>query len=280
MAQISQFAFGPVTPVLALGLSCAGSLLGLHCASRARGTTGRVRAAWLGLAALSIGGAAVWGAHVLAMLGFRIDGVEIRYDVNLTVLSAVAAVVVVGVGLFIVGFAERRPLALLGAGVVTGLGLASVHYLGMLALNTDGHVDYKPLIVAASVAIAVVAATVALWFSMRVHGHWVSTGAALVMGLAITGVHYTGMAALQVRDDQSLALPPGVRAFDLLLPLIVSISVIGVLLMVAIGLSLGDEERTMEKQFDRQLAERAAGIRTYFEPEPRQAQDSQRGSWS
>lgn len=74
MAQISQFAFGPVTPVLAYGL-----------------------------AALSIGGTAVWGLHVIAMLGFRIDGVEIRFDLRTTLLSAVVAVVFVGAGLFIVG---------------------------------------------------------------------------------------------------------------------------------------------------------------------------------
>lgn len=148
-------------------------------------------------------------------------------------------------------------------------------------MNTDARVSFNLLIVAASVLIAVVAATVALWFSMRVRGHWATTAAALVMGLAIGGMHYTGMAALQVRDDQTRVLPPGVSAFDLLLPLIVIIGVIGVLLLVTVGLSLTDEERALENQFNQQLRDRAAGIRTYLEPDPEPAppQDSDQVSW-
>ncbi len=280
MSQIDHFAFGPVPPVLAYAMSFAGSSLGLHCATRARATTGRARAAWLGLAAIAIGGTGVWVMHFIAMLGFRVDGVEIRFDVVVTLVSAAVAVAVVGIGLMIVSFGDGRPRALLGGGVTTGLGVASMHYMGMYAMNMNGHIHYDPLLVSASVLIAVVAATVALWFTVRVRGHWVITGAALIMGLAISGMHYTGMAAVQVSEDQTMGLPPGASGFAFLLPMIMGVGVIAVILVVTLGLSLTDEERELERQFEQQLEDRAAGVRTYSAPEPAPAKDPSQMSWS
>src|SRR5215216_4908689 len=104
MAEIHHFAYGWVTPALAYALSVLGSLLGLICAARVRDVPpGRQRVRWLTLAALSIGGTGIWVMHFMAMLGFSVDGTLIRYDVPTTALSAVVAVTVVGIGLFVVG---------------------------------------------------------------------------------------------------------------------------------------------------------------------------------
>lgn len=253
MPEIDHFSFGLLTPVLAYAMSCAGSLLGLQCTARARATAGRGRAGWLLLAAVSIGGTGIWVMHFIAMLGFHVQGMEIRYDVGLTLLSALVAVTIVGLGLFIVGVGGARPAALVGGGVITGLGVASMHYLGMAAMNMAGHVGYNGLVVAVSVLIAVVAATTALWFTLRVRGNWVTAGAALVMGLAVSGMHYTGMAAMGVRSDPELGQPSGASAFDFLLPLIIGISVVAMILLVVIGLSLNEAEL----DFERQLRNRA-----------------------
>jgi NO-binding membrane sensor protein with MHYT domain len=195
--------------------------------------------------------------HFIAMLGFRVSGMDIRYGVNLTLLSALVAIVVVGIGIFIVGYGGSRPIALIGGGLVTGLGVASMHYMGMGAMNMTGRVDYDPPIVGASILIAVVAATVALWFTVRVKGHWVTAGAALVMGVAVSGMHYTGMAAMQVVEASAVGTPSGASAFDFLLPLIIGISVFAMLLLVTIGLSLTEDEMQLERQFEQQLRERA-----------------------
>ncbi len=257
MPEIDHFAYGVLTPILAYAMSFIGSLLGLQCTARARFATGRSRVGWLLLAAVSIGGTGVWVMHFIAMLGFRVTGMDIRYGVNLTLLSALIAIVVVGIGIFIVGYGGSRPVALIGGGLVTGLGVASMHYMGMGAMNMSGRVDYDLAIVGASILIAVVAATVALWFTIRVKGHWVTAGAALVMGVAVSGMHYTGMAAMQVVDDTTVGTPSGASAFDFLLPLVIGISIFAMLLLVTIGLSLTEDEMQLERQFEQQLRDRA-----------------------
>lgn len=259
MSEIDHFAFGFLTPALAYAMSCAGSLLGLQCTARARGTTGRSRALWLLLAAVSIGGTGVWVMHFIAMLGFRVGGIEIRYNVGLTLLSMLVAVVVVGIGLFIVGFGGSRRAALIGGGVVTGLGVASMHYMGMGAMRMAADIDYDVLLVAASLLIAVVAATVALWFTLRVRGHLATVAAALVMGVAISGMHYTGMAAMGVHANADPAGPVGASAFDFLLPLVVGISLLAVIMLVIIGLSPTEAELNLEQDFNRSLQPVGAG---------------------
>jgi len=252
MSEIDHFAYGLLTPALACAMSCIGSWLGLQCAARAR-FAGRTRAGWLALAAVSIGGTGIWVMHFIALLGFRVRDVQIRYDVDLTLLSAVVAIAVVGVGVFLVGYGRGSPRALLMGGLITGLGLASMHYIGLAALRMNGQISYNWLIVGASVLAAVLAATLALWVIVQVRGHWATTGAAVVLGLAFNGVHYIGMAAIQVREDPNASLPSGASGFDFLLPLLIGISVVAMLLLVTIGLSLSEHEIALEEQFEQQL---------------------------
>jgi len=176
-------------------MSCLGAFLGLRCTSRARATTGRERLRWLLLAALSIGTTGIWVMHFIAMLGYTIPGQVIRYNVLITIASMVIAVVVVGIGLLIVGFGQQNWRTLVLAGTFTGLGVATMHYTGMAAMRLSGRMTYNPTLFALSVAIAVVAATVALWFTMNLSGLRATVGASLIMGVAVSGMHYTGMAA-------------------------------------------------------------------------------------
>jgi NO-binding membrane sensor protein with MHYT domain len=115
----------------------------------------------------------------------------------------------VGVGIFIVGYRGATGAALFTGGTVTGLGVASMHYLGMAGVRFHGRFTYNTVTVAASVAIAVVAATAALWAAGRVRGLLWSVGASLVMGLAVSGMHYTGMAALSVHLHGAPDTAPG-----------------------------------------------------------------------
>jgi NO-binding membrane sensor protein with MHYT domain len=197
---------------------------------------------WLLGAAISIGGTGIWVMHFVAMMGFEVEGTQIKYDVPLTVASAVVAIVVVGTGLFLVSYGGGRVLALLGGGLLTGLGVASMHYLGMYAMNMSAHVSYDRRIVAASVLIAVVAATVALWFTLRVkRAVWI-TGAALVMGVAVSGMHYTGMYAMLVTVDAEPSAVAGADALDFLVPLMTVISLITLTMLLMVILSPSEEE--------------------------------------
>jgi NO-binding membrane sensor protein with MHYT domain len=231
MTEIHHFTYGLLTPSVAYTLSVLGSLLGLTCTVRARReTSGGKRAAWLTLAAFAIGGTGIWTMHFMAMIGFTVSGRPIRYEIDMLIISALTAVAVVAAGLLIVGFGKPRAVKLIFGGLVAGLGVAGMHYTGMAGMNFDGKISYDPGLVGASIVIAVVASVVALWFTVTVTKPLVILGSALVMGVAVTGMHYTGMAAMSVRATDLTFGKDGATAVSLLVP-------IGVLvLLVVIGL--------------------------------------------
>lgn len=256
MHHVDHFSQGLITPLLGYAMSVVGSLLGLLFAARARGTTGAARVRWLVGAALSLGGTGIWVMHFIAMMGFSVSGATIRYDVGLTALSALVAVVVVGAGLLLVSYGGARPGPLLGGGLLTGLGVASMHYMGMAAMNTTVEITYDPVTVALSMVIAVAAATVALWFSLRVRGNLLTLGAAMLMGVAVSGMHYTGMFAISVTGQATDALPPGAAPIDFLVPLLVGISLLTVGLLMAVMLSPSEKEMASEAELLARIEER------------------------
>jgi NO-binding membrane sensor protein with MHYT domain len=238
---------GPSTPLLAYGMSCVGSALGLSAMSRARAVTGGARWRWLALAALSIGGTGIWVMHFIAMLGFSIPNVTITYALPATIISMLIAVVVVGIGLAIAVTGRATTPALIGGGVLTGLGVASMHYLGISAMRMPVSVHYEVLIVFASVVIAVVAATAALWAAMNIRGVPATIGASLIMGVAVTGMHYTGIAAMNL-DSGPAPSSSGLTGSALLEPLIGGISLTTIVILFVVGLSA--TERDLIEQAD------------------------------
>ncbi|MFI5973696.1 MHYT domain-containing protein [Streptomyces sp. NPDC051452] len=222
MGHMDHAAFGWLTPVLSYAMACVGAALGLRCTVRALATSGRSRRNWLLTAASAIG-TGIWTMHFVAMLGFRVSGTDIRYDVPLTISSLVVAMVVVSAGVFAVGYSRDHNRALPLGGLTTGLGVASMHYLGMAAVRLHGHVRYDPVLVAVSVLIAVVAATAALWAGLNIRSPLAVTVASLVMGVAVSSMHYTGMFAVSVRVDPSAAPLPGATAMQFIFPLAVGL---------------------------------------------------------
>ncbi|MFE2041943.1 MHYT domain-containing protein [Streptomyces sp. NPDC059477] len=222
MGHLDHATFGWLTPALSYAMACIGAALGLRCTVRALATTGRSRRNWLITAASAIG-TGIWTMHFVAMLGFGVSGTDIRYDVPLTILSLIVAMVVVCAGVFAVGYGRDRGRALLAGGLTTGLGVASMHYLGMAAVRLHGEVRYDPALVALSVVIAVVAATAALWAALNITSPVAVTVASLVMGAAVSSMHYTGMLAVDVRVAPSDAMLPGATAMQFIFPLAVGL---------------------------------------------------------
>jgi NO-binding membrane sensor protein with MHYT domain len=244
---IHNFTYGLLTPALGYVMSCLGAFLGLRCATRARAHQGAARARWLLLAGVSIGTEGIWVMHFIAMLGFTIPGETIRYNVPITILSMLIAVVIVCVGLLIVGFGGQGYRPLLVAGVITGLGVASMHYVGMAAMRMPGKVTYNPGLFVLSVLIAVVAAIAALWAALRLRGVMATLGAALIMGVGVSGMHYTGMAAMRMYRASGptgmvMGGAGGANAENFLLPLILGISILCFILTATIALSPSEEE--------------------------------------
>ncbi|MFJ9376427.1 MHYT domain-containing protein [Streptomyces sp. NPDC101455] len=216
---IDGFRYGAVTPVAAYLMACLGGALGLRCVVRSLHNKQSWKAGWLALGATSIG-SGIWTMHFIAMMGFQVEETRIGYDIGLTVLSLAVAIVVVGIGVFAVGYRGATAGTLSAAGVITGLGVAAMHYLGMAALKLNGDIEYRTSTVVLSVVIAIVAATAALWAAVSIRGFLASLGASLVMGVAVSGMHYTGMAAVSVHLHGTGGAWTGDSATSILLPML------------------------------------------------------------
>jgi NO-binding membrane sensor protein with MHYT domain len=246
MVHVNNFTYGPLTPVLGFVMSSLGCFLGLRAATRARASRGAPRVRWLLLATVSIATTGIWVMHFVAMLGFTIPDQTITYSVPVTVLSMVIAVIVVGIGLLIVGFGSSGWRTLLLGGVIIGFGVASMHYIGMAAMKMPDTVRYNNALVVLSVVIAVVAGTAALWAALRLATVSATLVASLIMGVAVSGMHYTGIAAMHVYGTQNpgmlAGMSGGVSAQAFLLPLIIGISLLAFALTAIISLSPTEAE--------------------------------------
>ena len=222
MGGMTELGYGWLTPILSYAMAVLGSALGLRCTVRAVAAEGRSKRNWLLTAASAIG-SGIWTMHFIAMLGFTVTGSEIRYNVPLTVLSLLVAILFVGAGAFAVGYGKHRGRSLLAGGVTTGFGVAAMHYLGMAALRLHGTVSYDPVTVAISVLIAVAAATAALWAGLNISGPVAAAGAALVMGLAVSSMHYTGMYAVRITLHPGETPLTGATVMQFIFPLAVGL---------------------------------------------------------
>jgi NO-binding membrane sensor protein with MHYT domain len=234
VTEVHHFTYGVFNPLAAYLVAFLGSFLGLLGTGRARAarTRGR-RNRWLIIAAFSIGGAAIWLMHFVAMLGFDVPASPVRYNPVLTVVSLLFAVVTVGIGLMVVGHGRRSFPKTAVAGVLTGVGVLAMHYTGMAAMHVRGTIHYRPTLVAASVIIAIVAATAALWFTVSVRGLSRISGASAIMGIAVCGMHYTGMAAMEVELTPAARYSvSGIRPLVMIVPitLISAATILGVAL--------------------------------------------------
>jgi NO-binding membrane sensor protein with MHYT domain len=254
MPVVHQFAYGAVNPIVAFRLALIGSMFGLTCTARARPaeTPGR-RARWLLLAALAIGGA-VWLMHFMAILGFDVPATDVRFDAPLTIASFLIAIVVVAGGLFLVGWGRATFLKVFFGGVLTGSGIAAMHFIGMAAMRMGGHLTYDARLVGASVLIAIAAAMVALWFTVAVRGWKAITVASAIMAAAVCSMHYTGMSALHVHLN-AVQAPDSVTGLSPL-SLIVPIIVLGA--AIAMGLIFAAMSMMTDEEFNARPAARAA----------------------
>jgi NO-binding membrane sensor protein with MHYT domain len=187
----------PILVLLSFLVAALGSFTALQVAvgiPAARTTAQRWQAISAGGVALGAG--AIWSMHFIAMLACKMD-IPVTYDLGLTVLSAVIAAAACMAGLAIAGMGVFGWGKLVLAGLFMGLGVAGMHYPGMAAMRMPATTHYDLGIVGISIVIAVVASTVALWLAFNLRGWVQMLGSALVMGVAVCGMHYTGMYAAQ-----------------------------------------------------------------------------------
>ncbi|MDR3488681.1 MAG: EAL domain-containing protein [Bradyrhizobium sp.] len=177
---------------------------------RAQATRGRARWGWLSLDAAA-GGCGIWATHFIAMLAYQPD-VAAGYNLGLTILSLILAAFITGAGLSTALRYGSQPAAAVG-GAVVGIGIAAMHYTGMLALELPGQITWSVDFVVASLALGGVFGALALLVASRRDNLWHSLAASILLAVAILSLHFTAMAGMVVlpdptRDLDKISLSP------------------------------------------------------------------------
>ncbi|QZP19041.1 putative bifunctional diguanylate cyclase/phosphodiesterase [Pseudomonas sp. DR208] len=196
--------YSPSLVVISLFVAILASYTALDLSGRIATAKGRAVYLWItgGSMAMGVG---VWSMHFIGMLALRLP-FALGFDLGITALSLLIAVLSSGFALWLVS-QPRLPAWQLGLGaLIMGTGIACMHYTGMAAMRMMPGIDYDPTLFGASLLIAVVASGAALWIAhnLRRNTPYVRLargGAAVVMGFAIVGMHYTGMAAARFADE-------------------------------------------------------------------------------
>ena len=185
--------------VLLAGLVCfVASIVAVNIFHRAIASQTRTRFIWIAIAGAAIG-YGIWATHFIAMLAYE-PGVSTGYGIVLTALSLAVAMVVTSTGF---GFAANHPgrwRAPVGGGII-GAGIASMHYLGMWALEVPGRVSWSLDLVFASIVLGMIFGYAALAIAVRYNERWGSFAAALLLTLAIVSHHFTAMGAVEIVPD-------------------------------------------------------------------------------
>ncbi len=179
-----------------------------------RTSSARMRRAWLGVSAISTG-FGVWATHFIAMLAFS-PGVPTAYNIALTGLSLIAAILLTGAGLAVAVESIAGAGAWLGGAMVGG-GIAAMHYTGMAAFEIPGRIVWDPILVAASIVLGALIGAAALPVGLREDKLKSKIPGALLLTAAICSHHFTAMGAAKIVFDPTIelsgtALPPGLLA--------------------------------------------------------------------
>jgi NO-binding membrane sensor protein with MHYT domain/CheY-like chemotaxis protein len=191
---------------LSVVIATGAAYTALDLAGRIRVSRGRARLSWLILAAVTMGGG-IWSMHFVAMLAFVMP-MPVTYHVGLTALSLIVAVAVAGLGFLAMSRGGVTWRAIARGSLLMGAGICSMHYIGMTAMRMHADLDYNPLLVAVSFLIATGASVVALRLSLASMSVAQRASGAVAMGIAISGMHYTGMEAttFTMREGMTAAI--------------------------------------------------------------------------
>lgn len=184
--------------LLAAVLSFLASAVAISLFHRARATTKRRRVIWLVLDGIAAG-FGIWATHFVAMLGFN-PAAGAPYDLPVRIVSLLLAIAIIGAGFAIAVYGNRRALIILG-GAVVGLGISAMHFVGVCALETSGHMQWSPYILGYAVAFGIVFSSLALVLATRRRNfaNWLMAALALAVGVLF--MHFIAMGAMTFHHD-------------------------------------------------------------------------------
>jgi NO-binding membrane sensor protein with MHYT domain/nitrogen-specific signal transduction histidine kinase len=219
--------------------------------ARARGAEQRLRLGWLMAAAFSAG-SGIWATHFVAMLAYK-SPLAMGFDVGLTLLSALVAIVLSGAGYWM-SLGQAGPLL---GGIVVGIGIGAMHYIGMAAVEIQADPIWDPAYVTASVLLGIWLTAPAMYVARQESSWRGMLAGALLFTLAIVSMHFTGMSALAYRPD------PFVQASDFVVnPLVVALAIAAAAFLV---MALGLVGSLVDHHLERQAAGEARRLRQYID---------------
>ncbi|SEE75016.1 putative bifunctional diguanylate cyclase/phosphodiesterase [Pseudomonas kilonensis] len=251
--------YSPALVSISLFVAVLASYTALDLAGRIATAQGRATHLWMTGGALAMG-VGIWSMHFIGMLAFSLP-VELGYDISITALSLLVAILSSGFALWLVSQPRLPAWQLAFGALIMGAGISTMHYTGMAALRMQPGIDYDPTLFGASLVIAVGASAAALWIAFRLrqntpHVRLARAGAAVVMGMAIVGMHYTGMAGARFSDGSFCGSLDGLSGKGLdNLVLITTLAVLAIALLTSI-LDARLEARTAELAQSLTLANR------------------------
>ncbi|MEK2609384.1 EAL domain-containing protein [Pseudomonas shirazensis] len=261
--------YSPALVLISLCVAILASYTALDLTGRIATAKGRAVYLWMCGGALAMG-SGVWSMHFIGMLAFSLP-IDLGYDLTLTLVSLLIAVLSSGFALWLINQPSLPLLQLACGALIMGTGISSMHYMGMAAMRMQPGIDYDPQLFSASLAIAVCASAAALWIAFRLrrqtpYVRQIRGAAAVLMGIAIVGMHYTGMAAASFPGGSYCgALGTGLKGDGLVyLVLITTLAVLAVALLTSVldarlvarttelarSLTLANQELTQLTQHD------------------------------
>ena len=189
---------------------------------------------WLSGGAIAMG-AGIWSMHFIGMLSFTVPGLTLRYDLFWTALSLIVAILASAFALYLLQASRIRIEHYISGGIILGLAIASMHYTGMEAMLITLNIRYLPDLFFVSILIAIVASEAALWLALKSNQvilrmrNRFKISSAVIMGFAICGMHYTGMAASVFTP---LCVPTAVIDNSALDPTLLSIGIAGITFII------------------------------------------------
>jgi diguanylate cyclase (GGDEF)-like protein/PAS domain S-box-containing protein len=246
--------------VIVAGVVCfLASLTAINLFDRARSASGRARAAWI-ITAGAATGCGIWATHFIAMLAYE-PGVPVAYNLGLTALSLLAAIVVTSGGLAVAVSGPSWAQSIGGA--IVGAGVACMHYLGMWALELPGHINWDAGLVFVSIAVGLILGSGALTIAVRHNGVRWTLASALLLCLAIVSHHFVAMGAVEITADPmraitSLSLSPYSLAVAIAAA---AVSLLGMCLIGALSERRSDERlREQNVRLDAALNNMCQGL--------------------
>jgi PAS domain S-box-containing protein len=201
--------YSPSLVILSVLVAILASYVALNLAYSVTQAKGRAQLAWLSCGAIAMG-IGIWSMHFVGMLAFEMPGMEMAYDIPLMILSVVVAILASALALFVVSRPIVQSGSLISGGIAMAAAISGMHYIGMYSMRMAARIQWNIYLVLLSIAIALAASFGALTISIRLRNKpdrlSLLVLASVLMGIAISGMHYTGMLAATFIHDPSLQI--------------------------------------------------------------------------